>query len=662
MALSTRDIPYYRVHIDIEKLLKREGDIANLKKLSFYLGSLLNNKPGIFQKLPITHVIIISNLAYPGSKHKFEISLSHTITGHESSSQPGDVTYDVDSLYLSRGHFSRVTASTVAFHIKPNKRVKFVDGVRRVIKEQIVRDDNSLEHHIKEGEILLRIPHAHSKKIVISSDQTTTRIISRLFSGGPLSISATKKWNNLDKLFRFLAFIRAYNYQVSNLDLVHKDIKFPNVVFDKISGTFKIIDYAFAIQKGTTKSPLCGTLEFTAPEIFLERPELISEKTDINSIGVMFSIVFDELPRPDSYLEAKNAALNPVLPNLLTKTKYSPGAEKKLRELLTQMVAVNIEARPNGSQVERILEDILLGIASEMGITNTDLDFNLSVLFEIKMQLNNAKKMIIIDGSFGQIETAIQLLNQLKGTPEQQYVIAKTILPYEVLNCATNIQEIQLNLSRPIQALKSNLESLLQLRENANSLLMYFAQSANSVIDLRKPITDLQFLISRLEHTITKTNWLPLDIDPIAERTKRIENTLLENYELELEKIRNDRYVKFFGLVQNQSEPCDEITLFKKRIIDLITPEFKQRTPINYFLSQNLRTPKINAKTILHEIVNILLNETQPISLFERIKKVIDSGGVHANETITSISNYVNKRLASLDPNFVRDIGLSLKI
>ena len=70
---------------------------------------------------------------------------------------------------------------------------------------------------------------------------------------------------------------------IHSLGILHKDIKFDNILIEK--GQIKIIDFGLAAFKENWDHR-CGTCGYMAPEIFEEVS--LNEKIDVYSVGVIF--------------------------------------------------------------------------------------------------------------------------------------------------------------------------------------------------------------------------------------------------------------------------------------------------------------------------------------------------------------------------------------
>lgn len=79
--------------------------------------------------------------------------------------------------------------------------------------------------------------------------------------------------------------------------IMHRDIKLENIVYNEKSKNLKIIDFGLSkvLFPSETTSECCGTVSYTAPEIFENKP--YNSKIDIWSFGIIAYILeFKKLP------------------------------------------------------------------------------------------------------------------------------------------------------------------------------------------------------------------------------------------------------------------------------------------------------------------------------------------------------------------------------
>lgn len=181
-----------------------------------------------------------------------------------------------------------------AFSLKSGKVV----AVKSCVKsEETLKDWESLKD---EGEIHLALDHPHivSFEEMYASEESLHMVMEcleggelfeRIAQGGAMKEEVAARLTL--QLLRSLAHLHSRR-------IVHRDLKPENVVFDRRgSHTAKLIDFGFAthLPKGEVLTKPCGTLGYSAPEVFSS--EGYSEKADMFSLGaVVYFMVCGRMP------------------------------------------------------------------------------------------------------------------------------------------------------------------------------------------------------------------------------------------------------------------------------------------------------------------------------------------------------------------------------
>lgn len=172
-------------------------------------------------------------------------------------------------------------------------------AIKFVPKEKLDTELNQRNFH-RELEILKKVDHpfiAHFFDVIESEDAfyiimelaSNGTLLSRLNTSGELSTGEVKKI--------FAQLISVLYYLHNEVNIIHRDIKLENILFDD-SGNVKLIDFGLSCAMKTsadTFHTLCGSYPYAAPEIFQRIP--YGMPIDIWSLGVcMFAAVAGRLP------------------------------------------------------------------------------------------------------------------------------------------------------------------------------------------------------------------------------------------------------------------------------------------------------------------------------------------------------------------------------
>lgn len=134
---------------------------------------------------------------------------------------------------------------------------------------------------------------------------------------------------------------------IHKLQLIHHDLTSSNVMYDKTSGDFCILDFGLSCIISSDESPMTtpqGTLPFMSCEQMGRISDLVDHRTDLYSLGVIFyHLLTGTLPFPQTDpLELTHAilAVEPVMPHLL-----NPSLPRILSSLIMKMMSKNPEDR-----------------------------------------------------------------------------------------------------------------------------------------------------------------------------------------------------------------------------------------------------------------------------------------------------------------------------
>ncbi|XP_059138140.1 sperm motility kinase X-like [Peromyscus eremicus] len=145
----------------------------------------------------------------------------------------------------------------------------------------------------------------------------------------------------------FTQIVRAVHYCHKN-GIAHRDIKLDNILLDG-KGNVKLCDFGMAIRvtSGQRSKGLCGTLEYCAPELFIDT-EYDAKAVDIWSMGVvLYTMVTACFPfKARTYSDMKEQMLNPQY--------YIPCTlSQNIVNLIVQLFTVMPEQRPKISDIRQ---------------------------------------------------------------------------------------------------------------------------------------------------------------------------------------------------------------------------------------------------------------------------------------------------------------------
>ena len=111
---------------------------------------------------------------------------------------------------------------------------------------------------------------------------------------------------------------KAVNYlHIQTPAIIHRDIKPENVLF--VKNRLKLADFGWSNMKDRVRTTFCGTPDYLAPEMILEKGH--NEKLDVWTLGILtYELVVGKAPfSPSSSLQNKKAAHRRLEKNIMQK-------------------------------------------------------------------------------------------------------------------------------------------------------------------------------------------------------------------------------------------------------------------------------------------------------------------------------------------------------
>ena len=164
-------------------------------------------------------------------------------------------------------------------------------------------------------------------------DKTNVAIILSLMDGSLLSLLKNDSLN-FDKYDRYFNQILEGVYQCHRHDIIHRDLKLENLVYDNENDSIKIIDFGASVPyqsfRKITDTSVANTYHYRPPECLLKQGYKYGQEIDIWAIGcVMYYMMTKKyIIGADSFFN-DNEALNDIFTLLGTPTSLSwPGFDQ----------------------------------------------------------------------------------------------------------------------------------------------------------------------------------------------------------------------------------------------------------------------------------------------------------------------------------------------
>ena len=232
---------------------------------------------------------------------------------------------------VGTGSFGRVK---LIFHSKENKYYAL-----KILKKIEIMKLKQVDHILSEISILNIIDHPFLVKIVgISQNERYLYIIMEYVQGGELFtyLRTVQSLKNEDAVFYAGQVVLMFEYLHSK-NVVYRDLKPENLLIDS-QGYLKLTDFGFAkVIEGRTYT-LCGTPEYLAPEILLQKGH--GKPVDWWCLGIL---IYEMLVGIDPFSDEEPMA---VYQNILKgKIKFPSNFDKDAKSLVKHLLVADLGKR-----------------------------------------------------------------------------------------------------------------------------------------------------------------------------------------------------------------------------------------------------------------------------------------------------------------------------
>ncbi|KFO29653.1 Serine/threonine-protein kinase DCLK2 [Fukomys damarensis] len=224
--------------------------------------------------------------------------------------------------------------------------LKIIDKAKCCGKEHLIENEVSILRRVKHPNIIM----------LVEEMETTTELflVMELVKGGDLfdAITSSTKYTERDGSAMVYNLANALRY-LHGLSIVHRDIKPENLlVCEYPDGTksLKLGDFGLATVVEGPLYTVCGTPTYVAPEIIAETGYGL--KVDIWAAGVITYILLCGFPPFRSENNLQEDLFDQILAGKLEfPAPYWDNITDSAKELISQMLQVNVEARCTAGQV-----------------------------------------------------------------------------------------------------------------------------------------------------------------------------------------------------------------------------------------------------------------------------------------------------------------------
>src|SRR3990167_9154016 len=314
---------------------------------------------------------------------------------------------------------------------------------------------------------------------------------------------ATKQLTVNARLALTIKVLLEYKHQVSDLHIVHRDIKGENIMIDMTESPLKInyiriIDYAFSKSFEEYNSTSCGTPNYTAPEVSLGLEDA-DEKADIYSFGELLKWLWhlDENEKwVDDFIDLPGRDKKAIAALLLAMKSDNKNDRPKLLEIIDTFERIQLDRKLKsmGSKRHQSIRTAY-GCAREASLTLDDLVSTgfLEKEFSVRQRLRQMNN------------TIVTALNKIQDEPLtiQQFIDKLDIDVFRHAKSKSDIQTIMDNMPIALNQAIIRLFNLCAIHK------LSVDDQLSPLFEKYRELNDkLDHKIGRMPLTIDRIQWL----------------------------------------------------------------------------------------------------------------------------------------------------------
>ena len=252
------------------------------------------------------------------------------------------------------------------------------DVAIKVLPQALLHDPQFRTRFEREAKVIARLEHPAIVPVYdFGEEDGQPYIIMRFMSGGDLSEMIARGPMSLDETAKIISRLAPALDAAHALDIIHRDIKPGNVLFDRYSNAY-LSDFGIARiisedQAATiTGGAIIGTPAYMSPEQ-VQGMKTISGRTDIYALGILiYQMLTGERPyQADSTAQLMMMHILEPVPKILEKR---PDLAPILDDVIAKAIAKEPEARfASVSELSEALESIARGEPYQISSPASDL-------------------------------------------------------------------------------------------------------------------------------------------------------------------------------------------------------------------------------------------------------------------------------------------------
>ncbi|EKD72158.1 MAG: serine threonine protein kinase [uncultured bacterium] len=482
----------------------------------------------------------------PDQDTKLKLRLTNKIICRQSKGRPNEVRYEIISKQLlGEGTFAKVYPVIGTLVPEKNGTLTFKKQ-DRILKyfEYLAKtnEQNAAEKELHFGQL---VQHLHMKRpvYVTNGKLYQTYLIEKKIPGTGLQYLLEDELNkgnilSVDERLKVSKnILSTLKQQVHDQNLIHKDIKQENIMFDRASLEVNFIDFGFSKKKEyDDKGESSGTPGYAAYEVYSRMRT--DETTDIYAVGRVLAELWHDQPACfDSIYEYQQFAWHSTLSSLFDKIDgISQLHQDKLRNLFLNMTRSKQKNRCSLQSAIDVIDEIILERKLEFVLPNEQEKFKTASMQgkKLSMALNVFCRNHVGHTTVESLNHLKQLLKEKLSEVKNEPNLIKEFIESSDINLFLGLDSAEKIIQKADDIIHEFTNVTTELKSLQNKINKINTKISSKDIEKQKLVHELSDAISftfskvsryslSFNNTVMLTRKIKKEIDKIQPKMKQLE-------------------------------------------------------------------------------------------------------------------------------------------
>lgn len=309
-------------------------------------------------------VRFVKGVEYPIKKgnRDYFVKLTHTVIGWRVKTYNANrvrrfgVFNNTNTAKVGDGGFGVVKRLAGTLKKTGHHRYDFSVHNLRVVKKQLLNNDNQIEDFKKEALFTREHPELHVKAEIVIGSPPLARsyMVLAEIPGEELFSILNKDYERVrilttEQRFKITLNLLYAFQRTTSRNIIHRDLKFENVLVDLRSCAAQLIDFGLARFANEPDNRSCGTTSTSAPEMLTGNCSEADHRADIYALGMILIMLwrggYRKTEEKRDIIESAKNGDNRYLPEFRKFLDLSVDDKQNMNLIIARMISYNPENR-----------------------------------------------------------------------------------------------------------------------------------------------------------------------------------------------------------------------------------------------------------------------------------------------------------------------------